>query len=149
RQQALARTVLADPAVASVSSFIGVDGANSTLNSGRMTINLKPLAEREARAVEVIRRPQPALAQAHGITLYMQPVQDLSIEDRISRNQYQFTLESPDAALLSVWTPRLVERLRQARQLTDVASDLQDRGLQVYLDIDRDSAGRLGITPAD
>src|SRR5690606_31234146 len=121
-------------------SFIGVDGVNATLNSGRMMINLKPLGERDARAMDVIRRLQPELTRVHGITLYMQPVQDLSIEDRITRNQYQFTLESPDAALLSQWVPRLVERLRAAPQLTDVASDLQDQGLQVYVDIDRDSA---------
>jgi multidrug efflux pump len=149
RQEALARVVLEDPAVASLSSFIGVDGVNTTLNSGRMMINLKPLAERDARAADVIRRLQTALARVHGITLYMQPVQDLSIEDRISRNQYQFTLESPDAELLSAWVPRMVERLRASPRLTDVASDLQDRGLQVFLDIDRDSAGRLGITPAE
>jgi multidrug efflux pump len=148
RQEALARVVLKDPAVASLSSFIGVDGINTTLNSGRMLINLKPLADRDARAIDVIRRLQSELAKVHGITLYMQPVQDLSIEDRISRNQYQLTLESPDGELLSAWVPRLVERLRQAPQLTDVASDLQDRGLQVFLDIDRDSAGRLGITPS-
>ncbi|MPZ42168.1 MAG: MdtB/MuxB family multidrug efflux RND transporter permease subunit [Betaproteobacteria bacterium] len=148
RQEAIARVVLEDPAVVSLSSFIGVDGVNTTLNSGRMLINLKPLAARDVRAVDVIRRLQPRLAELHGITLYMQPVQDLSIEDRISRNQYQFTLESPDGALLSAWVPRLVERLRGSPLLTDVASDLQDRGLQVFLDIDRDSAGRLGITPA-
>jgi multidrug efflux pump len=149
RQDAAARVVLKDPAVVSLSSFIGVDGVNTTLNSGRMLINLKPLAERDARAIDVIRRLQPQLADVHGITLYMQPVQDLSIEDRISRNQYQFTLESPDGDLLSVGVPRLVERLRQSPRLTDVASDLQDRGLQVFIDIDRDSAGRLGITPAE
>jgi multidrug efflux pump len=148
RQEALARVVLQDPAVASLSSFIGVDGVNTTLNSGRMLINLKPLTSRDVRAVDVIRRLQPRLAELHGITLYMQPVQDLSIEDRISRNQYQFTLESPDGAVLSAWVPRMVDRLRRSPQLTDVASDLQDRGLQVFLDIDRDSAGRLGITPA-
>jgi len=148
RQEAVARVVLQDPAVESLSSFIGVDGVNATLNSGRMLINLKPLAQRTERAVEVIRRLQPELAKVPGITLYMQPVQDLSIEDRISRNQYQFTMESPDAEVLAAWVPRLVQRLRQAPELTDVASDLQDRGLQAFVDIDRDSAGRLGITPA-
>jgi multidrug efflux pump len=148
RQQALAEVVLRDPAVASLSSFIGVDGVNATLNSGRMMINLKPLTERDARAIEVIRRLQPQLSQVPGITLYMQPVQDLSIEDRISRNQYQFTLESPDSEVLAAWVPRLLERLRRSSVLTDIASDLQDRGLQVFVDIDRDSAGRLGITPA-
>ncbi|MCC6531440.1 MAG: MdtB/MuxB family multidrug efflux RND transporter permease subunit [Burkholderiales bacterium] len=148
RQQGLARVVLQDPAVESLSSFIGVDGINATLNSGRMLINLKPLGVRKERAAEVIRRLQPELAKLTGITLYMQPVQDLSIEDRISRNQYQFTMESPDSEVLATWVPRLVERLRQAPELTDVASDLQDRGLQAFVDIDRDSAGRLGITPA-
>ncbi len=148
RQEAMARVVLQDPAVESLSSFIGVDGVNSTLNSGRMLINLKPLAQRSERAVDVIRRLQPELAKVPGITLYMQPVQDLSIEDRISRNQYQFTMESPDGEALATWVPRLVQRLRQAPELTDVASDLQDRGLQAFVDIDRDSAGRLGITPA-
>ena len=148
RQEAIARVVLKDPAVESLSSFIGVDGINTTLNSGRMLINLKPLEVRKDRAPEVIRRLQPELDKVVGITLYMQPVQDLSIEDRVSRTQYQFTLESPDGAALSTWTPRLVDRLRQVPKLTDVASDLQDQGLQAYVDIDRDSAGRLGITPA-
>ena len=148
RQEAIARIVLADPAVESLSSFIGVDGINTTLNSGRMLINLKPLAQRKDRAPEVIRRLQPELAKEVGITLYMQPVQDLSIEDRVSRTQYQFTMESPDSQVLSTWAPRLVERLRQLPKLTDVASDLQDHGLQAYVDIDRDTAGRLGITPA-
>ena len=148
RQEAIARVVLKDPAVESLSSFIGVDGVNTTLNSGRMLINLKPLQVRKDRANEVIHRLQPELDKIVGITLYMQPVQDLSIEDRVSRTQYQFTLESPDSAVLSTWTPRLVERLRQVPKLKDVASDLQDQGLQAYVDIDRDSAGRLGITPA-
>jgi multidrug efflux pump len=148
RQEAIAKVVLQDPAVESLSSFIGVDGVNATLNSGRMLINLKPLDERRVHATEVIRRLTPELAKVAGITLYMQPVQDLSIEDRVSRTQYQFTMESPDGEVLAIWVPRLVERLRQARELTDVAADLQDRGLQAFLDIDRDSAGRLGITPA-
>jgi multidrug efflux pump len=148
RQQALAQAILRDPAVESLSSFIGVDGTNATLNSGRMLINLKPLAERRLHAAEVIRRLQPALARVSGITLYMQPIQDLTVEDRVSRTQYQYTLEAADAKLLSEWVPRLIERLSALRELTDVASDLQDRGLQAYVDIDRDSAGRLGITPA-
>ena len=148
RQQALARVVLRDPAVASLSSFIGVDGTNATLNSGRMLINLKPLAERGASASEVIRRLQPELAKVEGITLYMQPVQDLTIEDRVSRTQYQFTLESSDRQTLATWVPRLTDALKRLPQITDVASDLQDAGLQVYVDIDRDTAGRLGITPA-
>jgi multidrug efflux pump len=148
RQEALARVVLQDPAVESLSSFIGVDGVNATLNSGRMLINLKPLAERTAHATEVIHRLRPEIAKVVGTTLYMQPVQDLSTEDRVSRTQYQFTLESPDSEVLAAWVPRLVERLGQVPELTDVASDQQDKGLQAYVDIDRDSAGRLGITPA-
>src|SRR5690242_17858396 len=148
RQQALARVVLADPAVQSVSSFIGVDGTNVTPNSGRMLINLKPLAERKGHALDVIRRLQPELARVPGVTLYMQPVQDLTIEDRVSRTQYQYTLEAADPQLLDEWVPRLVERFSALPELADVASDLQNKGLQAYVDIDRDTAGRLGITPA-
>jgi multidrug efflux pump len=149
RQQALARVVLADPAVDSLSSFIGVDGINATLNSGRMLINLKPHAERDLTASEVIRRLQPQLArQVPGITLYMQPVQDLTIEDSVSRTQYQFTLEDANADELSTWVPKLIERLRQLPQLADVASNAQDQGLQAYVDIDRDAASRMGITTA-
>jgi multidrug efflux pump len=148
RQQALAEAVLRDPAVESLSSFIGVDGQNVTMNSGRMLINLKPLAARGVHASDVIRRLQPELARVQGITLYMQPVQDLTVEDRVSRTQYQYTLEAADAAVLDEWVPRLVERMGQLPALTDVATDLQNQGLQAYLDIDRDSAGRLGITPA-
>ena len=148
RQQALAKAVLQDPAVASVTSFIGVDGTNATLNSGRMLINLKPLKERGLHATEIIRRMQPELARVEGIELFMQPVQDLTIEDRVSRTQYQFSLEDADTNNLSTWVPKLVERLRQAPQLADTTSDLQDQGLQVFVDIDRASASRLGITPA-
>ena len=148
RQQALAKVVLEDPAVASLSSFIGVDGTNATLNSGRMLINLKPLKERGVGAQEIIRRLQPRLAQVQGIALYMQPVQDLTIEDTVSRTQYQFTVEDADPVELGAWVPKLVERLRELPQLADVASNQQDEGLQAYVDIDRDSAGRLGITPA-
>jgi len=148
RQQAAAAVVLQDPAVASLSSFIGVDGLNATLNSGRMLINLKPLKERGVSAVEVIRRLQSNLAQVEGISLYMQPVQDLTIEDRLSRTQYQFSVEDANADELSVWVPRLVERLRQIPELADVAADLQDEGLQAYVDIDRSAASRLGINPA-
>jgi len=147
RQRAIARAVLEDPAVESLSSFIGVDGINTTLNSGRVLINLKPLAERDASAVEVIRRLQPRLAKVQGIALYMQPVQDLTIEDRVSRTQFQFSVEDADAKELSAWVPKLVERLRVLPQLADVASDLQDQGLQAYVDIDRATAGRLGVTP--
>jgi multidrug efflux pump len=148
RQQALADAVLQDPAVDSLSSFIGVDGANTTLNSGRMLINLKPKAARDADAAGVIRRLQPRLEQIAGISMFMQPVQDLTIEDRISRTQYQFSVEDANPDELALWTPKLMERLRQLPQLADVASDMQDQGVQAYIDIDRDSAGRLGITPA-
>jgi multidrug efflux pump len=148
RQRALAKVVLEDPAVESLSSFIGVDGVNSTLNSGRMQINLKPLAQRRVHATEVIRRLQLRLARVEGISLYMQPVQDLTIDDRVSRTQYQMTLDDANAANLSTWVPRLVERLRQLPQLKDVASDLQDQGLQAYVEIDRATASRLGVTPA-
>jgi multidrug efflux pump len=148
RQQALARVVLDDPAVASLSSFIGVDGTNPTLNTGRMLINLKPLAERREHATDVMRRLQQATAGAADMRLWMQPVQDLTIEDRVSRTQYQFTLEAADPAVLSEWTPRLVEALARRAELADVASDLQDDGLQAFVEIDRDTAGRLGITPA-
>src|SRR5690606_22513455 len=146
RQQRLADVILRDDAVASLSSSIGVDGDNPTLNSGRLLINLKPHAERSLTASEVIERLRPELARIPGIELYMQPVQDLTIEDRISRTQFQFSLETPDAALLEEWTPRLVQALREQPQLTDVASDLQNRGLQVYLQIDRDAASRLGVS---
>ncbi len=148
RQQRIAQTILQDPDVESLSSFIGVDGINATLNSGRIQINLKPLEERAVRAPEIIARLQKSLAQVSGITLYMQPLQDLTVEDRVSRTQYQFTLEATDASQLSEWVPRLVERLRQETELADVTSDLQDKGLQAYVDIDRDTAGRLGITVA-
>jgi len=148
RQRALANAVLEDPAVESLTSFIGVDGINTTLNSGRVLINLKPLDERDANAVEVIRRLQPRLAQVQGIALYMQPVQDLTIEDRVSRTQYQFAVEDANPDELSTWVPRLVEKLKTLPQLADVASDQQDRGLQAYVDIDRASASRLGVTVA-
>ncbi|BBV97041.1 MULTISPECIES: MdtB/MuxB family multidrug efflux RND transporter permease subunit [Pseudomonas] len=146
RQQALSKVILQDPAVQSLSSYIGVDGDNATLNSGRVLINLKPHGERDVTASEVIRRLQPQLDRLVGIRLFMQPVQDLSIEDRVSRTQYQFSLSSPDADLLAQWSSKLVQALQQRPELTDVASDLQDKGLQVYLVIDRDMAGRLGIT---
>jgi multidrug efflux pump len=148
RQQAIARVVLDDPAVASLSSFIGVDGQNPTLNTGRMLINLKPLSERREHATDVMRRLQEATAGVADMRLFLQPVQDLTIEDRLSRTQYQFTLEAADAAVLSEWVPRLVEALARRPELADVASDLQDDGLQAYVEIDRDTAGRLGVTPA-
>ncbi|MDA7086452.1 MdtB/MuxB family multidrug efflux RND transporter permease subunit [Pseudomonas sp. SA3-5] len=149
RQQRLAEVILADPAVVSLSSYIGVDGDNPTLNSGRLLINLKPHAERDVSASQVIERLRPQLARLPGIELYLQPVQDLTIEDRVSRTQFQFSLESPEQALLEQWVPKLVAALRQQPQLNDVASDLQSRGLQVYLQIDRDIAGRLGVSIAD
>ncbi|MDP3815769.1 MdtB/MuxB family multidrug efflux RND transporter permease subunit [Pseudomonas sp.] len=149
RQQRLAEVILQDPAVASLSSYIGVDGDNPTLNSGRVLINLKPRAERDVTASQVIERLRPQLARLPGIELYLQPVQDLSIEDRVSRTQYQFSLESPDLALLEEWVPKLVGALREQAELTDVASDLQNRGLQVFLQNDRDMAGRLGVSIAD
>ncbi|MBB1607942.1 MULTISPECIES: MdtB/MuxB family multidrug efflux RND transporter permease subunit [unclassified Pseudomonas] len=146
RQQELAKVVLADPDVESLSSFIGVDGSNATLNTGRMLINLKPHSERDLTASEVIRRLQPKLDKVAGIKLYLQPVQDLTIEDRIARTQYQFTLQDADPEVLAEWVPKLVERLQQLPQLADVASDWQDKGLQAYIDIDRDTASRLGVS---
>jgi len=149
RQQRLAEVILQDPAVASLSSYIGVDGDNPTLNSGRLLINLTPRAERDVSASQIIERLRPQLARIPGIELYLQPVQDLSIEDRVSRTQFQFSLESPDISLLEEWVPKLVSALREQPELTDVASDLQNRGLQVFLQIDRDMAGRLGVSIAD
>ncbi|EJM00105.1 cation/multidrug efflux pump [Pseudomonas sp. GM102] len=146
RQQELAKVILADPAVESLSSYIGVDGDNSTLNSGRLLINLKSHSNRDLSATEVIARLQPELDKLIGIRLFMQPVQDLTIEDRVSRTQYQFSMSSPDSELLSLWSGRLVEALAQRPELTDVASDLQDKGLQVYLVIDRDAASRVGVS---
>ena len=149
RQQRLAEVVLQDPAVASLSSYIGVDGDNPTLNSGRLLINLTPRAERDVSASQIIERLRPELARIPGIELYLQPVQDLSIEDRVSRTQFQFSMESPDISLLEAWVPKLVSALREQPELRDVASDLQNRGLQVFLQIDRDLAGRLGVSVAD
>ncbi|MBI6553981.1 MdtB/MuxB family multidrug efflux RND transporter permease subunit [Pseudomonas sp. LY-1] len=145
RQQELAKIILADPAVESLSSYIGVDGDNATLNSGRLLINLKAHGQRNLSAAQVITRLQPQIDKLVGIRLYMQPVQDLTIEDRVSRTQYQFSMSSPDAELLALWSEKLVHALSQLPQLTDVASDLQDKGLQVYLVIDRDAASRLGV----
>jgi multidrug efflux pump len=147
RQQALTRTILADPAVASLSSFIGVDGTNTTVNTGRIQINLKPLADRDASASEVIRRLASQLAKVSGITLYMQPVQDLSVEDRVSRAQFQYSLEDADPNELATWVPRFVARLRKLPDLVDVGSDQQNDGLQAHLVFDRTTASRLGITP--
>ncbi|HET9539378.1 MAG TPA: efflux RND transporter permease subunit, partial [Candidatus Limnocylindria bacterium] len=147
RQQALARVILQDNAVASLSSFIGVDGTNVTLNSGRILINLKPLAERRLSADDVIRRLQPRLAAVQGITLFMQPVQDLSVEDRVSRTQFQYSLEDADGRELATWAPRLVDALRGVPALRDVSTDQQDQGLGTALLIDRATASRLGVSP--
>jgi multidrug efflux pump len=147
KQQALADVVLKDPAVESLSSFIGIDGTNTTLNSGRMLINLKPLRERKVNASDIIRRLQPELEEVEGITLYMQPVQDLTVEDRASRTQFQYTLEDANADELNTWTQKLVAKLRTLPQLTDVATDQQTLGAQAKLVIDRVTASRLGITP--
>ncbi|MET0485144.1 MAG: efflux RND transporter permease subunit, partial [Candidatus Rokuibacteriota bacterium] len=147
QQQALARVILQDNAVASLSSFIGVDGTNVTLNSGRILINLKPLAERRLSADDVIRRLQPPLAAVQGITLFMQPVQDLSVEDRVSRTQFQYSLEDADGRELATWAPRLVDALRGVPALRDVSTDQQDQGLGTALLIDRATASRLGVSP--
>ena len=147
KQQSLAQVILKDPAVESLSSFIGVDGTNTTLNSGRILINLKPLAERRITATEVMSRLQPALAQVDGITLYMQPVQDLTVEDRVSRTQYQYTLEDPNPDELNTWSTQFVNKLKTLPQLQDVATDQQTGGAQTTLIIDRVTASRLGITP--
>ena len=147
KQQALADVVLKDPAVESLSSFIGIDGTNTTLNSGRMLINLKPLNERQVSASDVIRRLQLQLDKVEGITLYMQPVQDLTVEDRVSRTQFQYTLEDASADELNTWTKKLVDKLRTLPELSDVATDQQTLGSQAKLVIDRVTASRLGITP--
>lgn len=147
RQQELAKIILKDPAVQSLSSFIGVDGTNMTPNSGRIQINLKPLDERNASATDIIRRIQPQLTQVEGIALYMQPVQDLTVEDRVSRTQYQYSIEDADGNELPQWAPKLVDKLKSLPQLRDVATDQQDQGLEAYLVIDRDTAARLGILP--
>ncbi|MGB0036945.1 MAG: MdtB/MuxB family multidrug efflux RND transporter permease subunit [Candidatus Acidiferrales bacterium] len=147
RQQALAKIILKDPAVESLSSFIGVDGTNMTPNSGRIQINLKPLDDRDANSSDIIRRLQPLLTPVQGITLFMQPVQDLTVEDRVSRTQFQYSIEDADAKELALWAPRLVDKLSKLPELRDVATDQQDRGLQANLMIDRDTASRLGILP--
>jgi multidrug efflux pump len=148
RQRELAQVILRDEAVESLSSFIGTDGTNTTLNSGRISINLKPLEVRRMSASEVIRRLQQNLKSVRGITLYMQPVQNITVDDRVSRTQYQYTLEDPDANELNLWTDRFVEKLEQLPQLADVATDRQNRGLAASLVIDRVTASRLGIAPS-
>jgi multidrug efflux pump len=148
RQQALAAKLLEDPSITSLSSFIGVDGTNATLNSGRMLINLKPHHERPDHALEIIDRLRERAREVSGITVYLQPVQELTIEDRVSRTQFQFTLTTPDETLLEEWVPKLVAYLDEQPELSDVASDLQNKGLQAFLEIDRDAASRLGVTVA-
>jgi multidrug efflux pump len=149
RQQALADEILKDPDVATLSSFIGVDGTNPTLNTGRFLIELVPHADRDAGADEVIERLRERVARIPGIVLYLQPVQELTIEDRVSRTQYQFSLTSPHHEELVEWTPRFLAHLRASPALSDVASDLQSQGLQAYLEIDRNAASRLGVSVAD
>ena len=146
RQQALAKIILQDPAVESLSSFIGVDGTNTTLNNGRIQINLKPLGERTIGASDLINRLQKSLDQVPGITLYMQPVQDLTIDDRVSRTQYQYTLEDPNETELDTWVPQLVDKLKTLPQLADVATDQENNGLRSSLELDRDTASRLGLS---
>ena len=148
RQRALAEAILADPDVESLSSFVGVDGSNPTLNSGRMLINLKPRAERTGTASQIIRRLQRETAGVHGISLYMQPAQDLTIDSTVSRTQYQFVLQSVKPDDFDTWVPRLIDRLHQVPEIVDASSDLQARGLSLFIRIDRDAAARFGITAA-
>src|SRR5579864_1055156 len=147
-QQQLAAIIVKDPAVESLSSFIGIDGTNTTLNSGRILINLKPLDERKINASDVIRRLQPQLEQVSGITLFMQPVQDLTVEDRVSRTQFQYTLEDASGDELNTYAPQMLEKLQKRPELRDVASDQQVLGLQAKLVFDRNTAYRMGITPS-
>ena len=148
KQQQLAQVVLQDPAVQSLSSFIGADGTNTTLNSGRMSINLKPLDERNIGASDVIRRLQKSLKQVNDVQLFMEPVQNITVDDRVSRTQYQYTLEDPDPNELNLWTAKLVDKMKALPQLADVATDQQTGGLAVSLVVDRASASRLGIAPS-
>ncbi len=148
RQQELAKVIRTDPAVENLTSFIGIDGQNTTMNSGRIQITLKPLEERQGvSAVDVIRRLQTKLQGVAGIALYMQPIQDLTVEDRISRTQYQYALDAPDKSILDEWVPKLEDKLKQIPELRDVASDQANGGVGLRVVIDRDTAGRLGITP--
>ena len=147
KQQALARIVLEDPAVESLSSFIGADGTNTTLNSGRISINLKPISERKLSAADVIRRLQTKLKDVEGIELYMSPVQNITVDDRVSRTQYQYTMEDPNVDELNLWTGKLVDKMKKLPQLADVATDQQTGGLAASLVIDRATASRLGIAP--
>ncbi len=148
KQQNLASVILKDPAVESISSFIGIDGTNATINSGRIQINLKPLKQRSGSASDIIRRLQPQVANVDGIQLFMQPVQDLTVEDRVSRTEFQYSLEDVDQKELAYWTPKFIEKLQSLPELRDVASDQLNAGLLATLTIDRDTASRLGILPA-
>ena len=147
RQQELSKIILEDPAVESLSSFIGADGTNTTINSGRISINLKPLDQRDLSASDVIRRLNSKVGKVLGIQLYMQPVQNITVDDRVSRTQYQYTLEDPDQAELNEWTEKFVTELKKLPELEDVATDQQLGGLAVSLVVDRATASRLGIAP--
>ncbi len=148
RQQQVAAILLKDPAVADITSFIGVDGTNSTLNSGRIQIDLKPLSQRKGGAEEIIQRLQPELAKLSGITLYLQPIQDLTVEDRVARTQFQYTVEDPNSDEMHAYANRFLAEMRKAPELADAASDLQESGLQAALTVDRTTAARFGITTA-
>ncbi len=148
KQQQMADVILQDPSVESLSSFIGADGTNTTLNSGRISINLKDLDDRDVSASDVIRRLQSKLGNVQGIQMFMQPVQDITVDDRVSRTQYQYTLEDPDANELDEWANKLVEKMKHLSQLEDVATDQQMGGRAVSLLIDRVTASRLGIAPS-
>ncbi len=147
RQQQLVKVILQDPSVDKVSSFMGIDGTNVTINSGRIQITLKPIEERKISASDIIRRLQPELEKVNGITLYLQPVQDLSVEDRVSRTEFQYSIEDVDPNELAYWVPQIIQKMQQQPELRDVASDQQNSGLLIALDIDRDTASRLGILP--
>ena len=147
KQQELARIILQDPAVESLSSFIGADGQNTTLNSGRISINLKPLDQRDLSAADVIRRLQNSLGDVPGMHLYMQPVQNITVDDRVSRTQYQYTLEDPDIDELTEWADKFVTELKKLPELEDVATDQQTGARAVSLMIDRVTASRLGVAP--
>src|SRR5580658_8792554 len=148
QQQALATAILKDPDVVSLSSDVGVDGSNMTLNTGRFLINLRPRDDRTLTASEISARIEQETADVRGMTLYLQPVQDLTIDAAVSRTQYQFVLENPNLSAFNTWVPKLVDQLREAPALTNVASDLEQQGLTVNLVIDRSTAARFGITPA-
>ena len=148
RQQEAVGVILKDPTVASVASFIGIDGINETVNTGRIQIALRPHNERDENVTQVIQRLENELSLMTGLRFYFQPVQDLTVEDRVSRTQYQMTLEAADASLLAQWVPKLVDQLRVQPELTGVVDDLQEDGLNTFIHIDRDAAARLGVSAA-